>query len=393
MQRKVSQLLTVWNPYYEPHTIQVHADILRRQQQDHRVWWARLYMGTRQFDAAAARERYRHVAEVADEAKRERRPIVLYTTNYQVLHALLVDEVVFGAALPEGERQFIPAYYQRELPQPVLWFRVRDIRALAFNQLDTLRYFLEGGEIASGKSGYDPYAAFHHDYPIVVQAPPAEQVFDRSLLRKERLFVDRSETVFPPEVELARKELRKKMGRVWAKLEDKSKAFLATSWLIFDKYQNASGFDLSAAFTGVARAVETEVCEGVMEPFVQLVRKTKGDVDLGLLPSSRLTLGAVPPVLDRAESLALDLGLNQLWQLASHREWRRWFDSFVAIRNDASHAETLTRKRVKKRWDEIFADESESRLTAVVLAKQQIVQMLDPPQTAAGPLLAGLEQR
>lgn len=388
---RTRQLLTVWNPYYEPHTIQVHAEILQRQQEDHRVWWARLYMGTRRFDEAAARERYPHVADVADEARREGRDLVLYTTNYQVLHALKVEEVVFGSALDPAEAPFVPPYYKRELPQPVLWFKVRDIRALAFNQLDTLRYFLESGEIVSGKSGYDPYAAFHHDYPIVVEAPPAEVTFDPAgLKRKKRLYVDHPETVFPPEVELARKELEELMGGVWLGLEEKSQAFLATSWLVYGQYQDTRGFDLSAAFSGVARAVETEVCEGVVEPFLTLVRRQLGEEELlrRFGPASRLTLGKARAVLDASKEIALPLGLRWMWQLASHGEWRKWLDDFVAIRNDASHVTELSKRRVRKRWSEIFVAEGESRLEQVVRAKQQVLLRLgDRAQEDPGPLL------
>src|SRR5690606_12106170 len=54
------QLLTVWNPYFEPETIQLHVELLR---QHGKVWWARLYRG-QPIDTEAARAKYAHVAEI-----------------------------------------------------------------------------------------------------------------------------------------------------------------------------------------------------------------------------------------------------------------------------------------------------------------------------------------
>src|SRR5690606_9123941 len=97
--------------------------------------------------------------------------------------ALLVDEVRFGWELPEEERPFAPKYYWEQEAHPALWFRVRDARALAFRQIDTLRYFFDSGELEAGLIGFDPFAAYKWEYPIVVRGPSAEETFDRAHLR------------------------------------------------------------------------------------------------------------------------------------------------------------------------------------------------------------------
>jgi len=372
------QLLTVWNPYYQPETIQVHADILRRQEHDRRVWWARLYKSSQPFDEARARQRFPRVVEVADEARREGRDFVLYATNYQTLHALRVERVVFGDALGPEEAAFVPAYYRREILHPALWFLVRDIRALAFNQVETLRYFLESGDLASGVSGYDPYAAFKHDYPIPVEGPPVEGLFDPSRLRgKVRCYADLPETIFAPEIAAARRDLARLLEGTWDRLEEKSQAFLATAQVVYGQHQNTPGFDLSAAFSGVARAVETEICEGVIEPFVQIARAELGEEAWSARfekdpRGGKITLGRVPPILKNTAEIATRLRLTHIWRLHGDSSWRQWLRDFVDIRNDAFHVKQLRKDRVRVRLGEILAPRGETRLEPVVAAKEQI---------------------
>lgn len=396
------QLLTVWNPYYQPETIQVHADILRRQPQDRRVWWARLYKRSQPFGEAEARERFPKVVEVADEARRQGRDLVLYATNYQTLHALRVERVVFGDELAPAENAFVPAYYRREGLHPALWFLVRDIRALAFNQVETLRYFLESGDLASGVSGYDPYAAFKHDYPIPVEGPPVEELFDPARLRgKVRCFADLPETIFAPEIAEARRDLAGLLGATWERLEEKSQAFLATSWVVYGQHQNTPGFDLSAAFSGVARAVETEICEGVVEPFVQVARAEMASEAWDALFDDRrggkITLGSVPPILKNTAEIATRLRLNLVWRLHGDPSWRQWLRDFVDIRNDAFHVKQLRKDRVRVRLTEILAPRGETRLEPVVAAKDQVRAHLracaERDGLDLGPLLSRFSKR
>ena len=136
MDRRIDQLLTVWNPYFEPTTIQVHVDILRKQRhlQHRRVWWGRLYRGDQQhFTEAEARKKWWEVANFVDKVRHEGRELVLYATNFQTLHALRVGRVVFGADLPEAELPYVPEYYAHTGCISGIWFEVLDVRALSFN--------------------------------------------------------------------------------------------------------------------------------------------------------------------------------------------------------------------------------------------------------------------
>src|SRR5690606_16863860 len=238
MQHKVPQLLSVWNPYFEPETIQVHVEILRQYR---KVWWARLYRGER-MDRAACRDKYARLAQLWDDARAEGRCVVLFVTNFVALHALLVDEILFGPELPPEEIAYAPAHYFQEPddpkgPWPVLWFRVRDVRALAYDQVHTLRYFFDR-EIDAGDFGYDPFASFKWRYPEVAMAPPAEEIFDPELLAgRARMFADLQETLFPPEVQTARVELEKKLGETWLGLEERSRTFLASGWVVYRQFR------------------------------------------------------------------------------------------------------------------------------------------------------------
>lgn len=378
---RVDQLLTVWNPYFEPTTIQVHVDILRKQRHlpHRRVWWGRLYRGDQQhFTEAEARKKWYEVANFVDRVRGEKRELVLYATNFQTLHALRVGRVVFGSDLPADEQPFVPEYYARTGCISGLWFEVLDVRALAFNQLDTLRFCLDH---IGNEWGYDPFAAIWRWYPIVLPGAPVEQLFSREILRdRAPLFADLPETIYPPEVEHARKQLEGKVPQLWAGLEEKSRVFLASSWLVWERMGHASGFDLSAAIVGVSRALETEVCEGIFAPLHRVAESAWGSAQArerihGSGLAGRLTLGYAARRLRELGPAAAELGLAELDRLTRNRRWLARLDRFVALRNQGAHGEELRVGQARARYREIFSDDSP--LLALLPPKSELGARLD----------------
>jgi len=363
MENKVPQLLSVWNPYFEPETIQVHVEILR---QHRKVWWARLYRGNR-LDRAACRDKYARVADLWDEARAQGRQVVLFVTNYVMLHALLVDEILFGPELPPEEIPYAPAHYFQEPddpkgPWPVLWFRVRDVRALAFDQVHTLRFFFDR-EIDAGDYGYDPFASFKWRYPEVAMAAPAEAIFDpEHLAGRARMFADLPETLFPPEVQNACDELEKKLGETWLGLEERSRIFLASGWVVYRQFRKHRDFDLSHSFAGAMRAVETEFCDALVRPIAKALRLES------IFGQKQPTLGACNKCLDELASRAKQEGILALEPLVTNETWREWLERFVALRNDTAHGKLVRRSRIEEAWSELVGSGSE--LGPIVGAKR-----------------------
>ena len=366
MTQKIPQLLSVWNPYFEPETIQVHVDLLR---QHGKVWWARLYRGSR-LDEAQARAKYAKVAALWEEARAEGREVILFVTNYVMLHALRVDEILFGPELAPEEVAFAPAHYFQEPedekgPWPAIWFRVRDVRALAFNQVETLRYFFER-VVDAAQFGYDPFASFKWNYPVVAKGPPAETLFDPSALSgRARIFADLPDTLFPPDVRNARKQLEGKLGSLWGELEDRSQIFLASGWVVFSQYRRHRDFDLSSALTGLARAVETELCSQIVRPVTRALGLES------IFGKGPITLGSAAKYL---EDIARKGDVFALRVLAENRAWREWLDRFVDLRHDAAHAKPVRRARVIKAWEEVV--DPPSQLAPLLAAKRELKEFL-----------------
>lgn len=360
----VDQLLTVWNPYFEPTTIQLHVEILRAQrgQARRRVWWGRLYRGAQQhFTEAEARKKWWEVAAFVDRVRDEGRELVLYATNFQTLHAMRVGRVIFGSDLPEEEAPYVPAYYAGTGCISGMYFEVLDVRALAFNQMDTLHFCLDK---IGDEYGFDPFAAIWRWYPIVLPGAPVEQLFSPDVLRdRAPLFADLDETVYPPEIEQTRKKLGAKFPHLWPGLEEKSRAFLASSWLVWERMGQTSGFDLSAAIVGVSRAVETEICEGIFVPLERIGAAAWGAAEArrrihGADSNGRLTLGYAARRLLELEPAARELELPAFRDLVRNRSWHRWLERFVRLRNQGAHGEELNVGTAKTRYREIFSDES-----------------------------------
>jgi hypothetical protein len=274
--------------------------------------------------------------------------------------------VIFGSDLPEEEQPFVPPYYQRAGIPAGMWFEVTDVRALAWNQLDTLRFCLETGKIGN-EYGYDPYASFLHKYPLVLDGAPVEEIFDPAHLkgRVER-FCDLPETIYPPEVEIARRELARKLGGVWDFLEPKSQAFLASAWLIWGRLGHANGFDLSGALVGASRALETELGEGIFAPLHAIAAAAWGEEEAsrrvyGTLERPRITLGFACHRIARLGEVASMLDLPRLARLAGDRAWHRWLNAFVKLRNHAAHADELPVQQARRRFREFFDEESPLR--------------------------------
>jgi len=137
-------LLTVWNPRLFPRTIEEHvAELKAAPTEACWTWWGRIYLGKKSGPALLGKWPWLEALQ----AELCVRPVVMYATSFDALHALLVDKLVFDS--PDDGR--VPAYY-REQPHVALWFRVRDIRALHWNSF-AVATALEALRVVEGSDG------------------------------------------------------------------------------------------------------------------------------------------------------------------------------------------------------------------------------------------------
>ena len=116
----------LYSTRYNARTIRDHVEHLRKRGY---VWWGRFYTGPTRFDAAAARARWPHVAQLAAERALAKEPSLLFVTDHHALHVFDVTRILFGDDPGEGARdEAMPNYADKSVP---LWFRVRDSRALS----------------------------------------------------------------------------------------------------------------------------------------------------------------------------------------------------------------------------------------------------------------------
>jgi hypothetical protein len=399
----VPQFLSVWNPYYEPQTIAEHVNILRAGKGH--VWWGRIKEGT-QLCAAQAREKWPEVARIAAEARAAGRTPTLFVTDFQSLHALRVEEVRFGEELPPGEEELAPSYYRVQRKHVPLWFRVSDVKAISHDRLTTLRYFAEElGPVAAagadpatcGSYHYDPFASCTHLYPIVVPGPPTEAIFGaapRTLRgRRVTLHADLPETLFPPEIGEAYDQLAGSLGgETWGALEEKSKSFLATAWVIHRRHSRVTGFDHAVIVTGLARALEAELWEGIADRLQLLAERERLATAVAerTRPDHRTLGAAARHLLPAVVPLARDLGLPRVEAWAANREWGSWLGRFVDVRNRSSHAGQVPIRSFRRHWEQLLPEHGDSRFVALAAAKRELVERLaGEPAAAEGGRVAG----
>src|SRR5690606_17698407 len=148
-------------------------------------------------------------------------------------------------------------------------------------------------------------------------------------------------------------------------LEDRSQVFLASGWVVYRQYRRHRDFDLSSALTGLARAVETELCGQVIKPLTRALRLES------IFGKGPITLGASAKYL---EDLAREGEVLALRRLAEDASWREWLDRFVVLRDDVAHGKAVRRHRVVRAWDEVVGQPSQ--LAPLLAAKKEAGELL-----------------
>ena len=392
----------VWNPLYEPRTVKVHVDLLRKQSSDPYVWWGRIYAGSSKMDRRTLKEKWDYVFKLEKQARKDRRQLVVFVTDYQSLHALRVDRIKLGPSMPEEPGDRIPDYYREDGRKVGLWFQVRDVRALTHYQLRTLEYFREmlgpvRDSFALGnRLSYDPYAAFKYDYPVVVEADTADRLFDRRELaqysKSAKLFAELPETVFPPDLQTILSELEEELAFIWNDLRDNSRIFLACARLVEKRYASLNNFDFSAAFCEVAKAMETELIDGLLSKLFQIPAAIWEHEAIS--ENSRLPVHARNRSLGGATATLRHLGLSEppaslaaLTALSGpDASWIRWLEQFTKLRNLALHRGVVSYDDYWKAWRETLDEGGKTGILPVVRLEAEVRTLLSSRATPPSPL-------
>lgn len=370
-------LLFVWNPLLSPTAIREHVTVLRAPCPDapRHVWWGRLYQGRR--TDAELREKWADLTRLVEGHEADRRELIVFVTDYRSLHVMRVDKVILpGEPGPPPGR--IPSYYECKARVP-LWLRVRDIRVLSYRQTSTLEYLYQHLREGDYGYGFDPYAAREFYFPIVVKPVEPiglEQLFSDSRHdMKDRLFADDDDVLAEPRVREAEKRAAGIMGPLWPRLESSSRVFLASSSAIeLADSPSSQGFDLSNALVGLAKAVEVELVEGVLDPAARIE-----DPKLSRLLSEarqkvgHFTLGSWCILRNRAFQGAARRAAPALRRLTADHDWLAWIASFAELRNAALHRGMVSTEQYASARDRLIAPEATSALAPLVSAKRELL--------------------
>ena len=387
--------LVVWNPLFEPDTILAHVDHWRAsgQGEERATWWGRIY------DAPPDRMPRPELVSALEEAieactqtLHERGRVVLFATDFRQLHALEVDAIRYtlhdAEAAPAPEER--PGYYRNR--RVIAWFRVRDVRALSFEALDTLQYLREHVRVQDSRYGYDPYASFGLRYPTFVRGPGPEELFDAARAKMGiGRFADLSDTVYPPRLANARKDLEKLLGSdTWNGLDDASRLFLASARiLVLQRSALDAQLEMTPVVMYLSNVVEREVVAGVLQPVVRALlsgapaleagedlRRAWRSFDL----ESRLSLGAAAMLVPAMRSW--EPGREACGALVAEEAWAHWLLDLVVRRNDAAHARHVERGWVESAAGELFGERPNPRigipLHTIVAAKAGVRGLLGP---------------
>jgi hypothetical protein len=276
------QLLILYNTRFHARTIRDHVAHLR---QHGYVWWGRFYNGPRRFDAAAARERWPHVAQLAAERALSGEPSLLFATDFQALHVFDVTQILLGDDPGEGARgAALPHYADKSVP---LWFRVRDSRALSYDHGSTNDWFagqlgpvLGGSSRANGEPfsyPYDPTGAVLNQFPIVVEGPAHADLFDpRRLPPGLTRWADAPDAMSPRPVQKALDHLDATMDPgAWKRTSSEARDQIASAWVNRGYLARDEDVDPTDGFNHVARAVEIELRDELLDAFERLVAARK----------------------------------------------------------------------------------------------------------------------
>lgn len=376
------QLLTVWNPYVFDETIEQHVEALRAAPAQRKwSWWGRIYAGRHRCDdPALIEEKWPWARAMAEQL--EKREAVLYVTSFESLHAVRIDAIHFGN-LPDTERAVAPLYYFREPRCVPLWFRIRDIRALAWRSHQVAEMLRELMELTYEQNAFaftgwrlDPYAAVAHTWPVPVVAPDVEA----TLLGRSDWHTDDT-TAHPQSILQARKWLERKHPVLMRQLSPATTTALATARLLLDDPRHKEDpLDLGAVLLAIARAMEHELCTRLVGELVQRLEQVESPRQLRDIIKTRdwpgagvryqsPTIGAAPHVLNAFGSWLR--GRNGPDLPAVRPDFQRWLTQFARTRNDAAHGRSTQRvEDVRTCWDEVVG--ARGRLLEVTRSRSLI---------------------
>lgn len=392
--------LVVWNPLFQPDTVLAHVQHWRASGvgEARCTWWGRIYDGKP--GGTPRRELLDSLDQALEACRRslsERGRVVLFATDFRQLHVLEVDEVRRTLHEPElaplaHER---PAYYDTKTV--IAWFRVRDVRALSFEALDTLQYLREHVRVKHSQLGYDPYASLGLRYPTFVCGPSVRELFDNPrAARGIPRFADLSETIYPPRLAQARNELESMLGAsTWSGLEEGSRLFLASARILVTQLHVLdTQLELTPVVMYLSNALEREILGGVVNPMANALRSKEAFPSRSVLeqawsmlrPDSKLSLGSsvllVPALRTWTQSLPAAPALRAL---TANDAWRVWLDDFVERRNDAAHARHVDPLWATSAAAVMFGESAhpalDCPLRTVVAAKRELKALLGQSAT------------
>ncbi len=376
------QVLTVWNPFVLDDTIHEHVEALRAPGCDH-SWWGRIYSGSfvGTDDLKLVESKWPWFSVIEEELRH--RELVLYVTSFESLHAVRVDGCHVGP-LPEAERALAPGYYftlPRRIP---LWFRVRDIRALAWRSLHVSEQLQQMSEIGfkpqarafvpTGWS-FDPYAAKPNLWPVPVGAPGVATVFPGT----EKHFRAPG-TAHPQSVEQAQARIWDECPHLKADLAPSSISALATARLLLENPAHGTDpLDPACILIAIARTVEFELCGRLIGGIRQRLERVEHPRTIGDFletegwPASSRPL--VPPTIGQSPYI---LPALQRWMTSrggpslevAARPFLEWVSGFARLRNQASHGDVVPADLVSRVWEEVVAPEG--RLHAILRARAEV---------------------
>jgi hypothetical protein len=278
----VPQLLMLYNARFHARTIRDHVEHLRTHGH---VWWGRFYNGPKRFTTDEARARWAHVAKLADERSASGEPSLVFASNHQALHVFKVTRILFGDDPGENARAESLAYYaDKSVP---IWFKIEDARALSHEHATTNDWLSnQFGPIVGGSAGsagreftqaYDPTAAVLHQYPIVLEAPSWDELFHRRTLTAGlKRWADARDAISSRPVQTALDYLDTFMdARAWKRASSEAKEQMAGAWVTRGMLERDFDINPANGFNDVARAVEIELRDELIEALTLVVARHK----------------------------------------------------------------------------------------------------------------------
>jgi hypothetical protein len=359
-------LLAVWNPVFKPETIAAHVESLKQAPADRKwTWWGRFYVGKRAIEEVLPTVTHGRLSRDVER--------VLYVTNFSSLHALRIDQIHVGV-LPDEEFAQAPSYYRESQHQIPLWFRVRDVRVLHWQQLPTLTALAEMAEVelkketglfersAFGK--VDPYAAHKWDWPVLVDGRPVRELFPEG-----ETFFSNPLTIAPQAILDSIEFLRLAHPELWTSLDPGAQLALASAEMVQRVTQGQQDFDVATAAIGLTRALEIELCrrlvlEGVVPALEQRVGRERLEKELfrkddplrWWLKRAPPTLGESIFALRNVRALSREAGWSEVTEL-SHDSHLGRIEGAAKLRNDVAHGAAVPREKVEQLFGELWGEQ------------------------------------